>query len=127
RQAAGDEQQPLQRAYSMHSSEAIAGLQRTEEQLSTLEATAAEIMQRLEMSEITTGQARTELCQVEAKANKLMMDGVDGIYTGELTSGSWGWEKKAQISRLESLFDKLEGHFRVIKEADRAKKETVSV
>mmetsp|Transcript_124639 Transcript_124639/g.202699 ORF Transcript_124639/g.202699 Transcript_124639/m.202699 type:complete len:300 (-) Transcript_124639:167-1066(-) len=112
----------VHRAMSVLSQEAMDALLRTQLELGGLEAKAEEVAARLQRHELTPGQARTELAQVEAAAHKVECDKVDSIYTSELQSGKdmAKTEKKEQLGRLERLFERLEVLFKWIKEVDAA-------
>lgn len=102
---------------SFLSEEAIDGLLKTGLELDKLEARVEELMGQVRKGELTPGQGRTELSQVEAAAHKVECDKVDAIYTSELHSGKDDAkkEKKDQLKRLEALFDKLEVQFKWLK------------
>lgn len=112
----------VHRAMSVLSQEAMDALLRTQLELGALETKAEEVAARLQRHELTPGQARTELAQVEAAAHKVECDKVDSIYTSELSSGRdmAKTEKKEQLGRLERLFERLEVLFKWIKEVDAA-------
>lgn len=108
------------RALSTVSRAALVGLQQSSEQLTALEQRAEEIAFQLDCSTITPGQARTELAQLETKANRLETEGLDAVRTSELQSGQAQAksQKKDQLARLEALFNRLEGLFKRIKSLD---------
>lgn len=93
------------------------GLEASSVELSSLEGRAEEVRRMVEDGTLTPGQGRTELAQIEAKAHKVESEKVDCIYTSELTSGKDDAkaEKKAQLQRLEKLFERLEEHFAWLK------------
>lgn len=101
----------------MMSQEAIDGLCKTSMELSALEDEVERIVARLENGEITPGQARTQLSNIEAVGHKVECDKVDSIYTSELHSGKEmaKTQKKDQLKRLERLFERLEILFKWIK------------
>lgn len=63
---------------------------------------------------------KTELAALEAKAHKAETNGVDSVYTGELSSGKVDAKarKKDMIKRLEALFEAIERAFRDIRAAE---------
>uniref|UniRef100_A0A7S2MNY4 Uncharacterized protein n=1 Tax=Alexandrium andersonii TaxID=327968 RepID=A0A7S2MNY4_9DINO len=95
-------------------------LLRCDLELERLEARAKEVLQQLESGLMTNGQARDALAQVEARANKLETQDIDGVYTSKLVSGKTQAknEKREQLARLERLFAELEGAFRQISAAE---------
>lgn len=105
------------RAMSYLSQEALNGLCGTSIELNGLEARVDDIVAKVQRGELTPGQGRTELSQVEAAGHKVECDKVDSIYTSELQTGKdeAKAEKKTQIKRLEQLFENLEVHFKWIK------------
>lgn len=106
-----------QRSMSYLSQEAIDGLFKTDKEVSSLEERAEDINRRFESGQLSAGQARTELANVEAAANKVECDKMDSIYTGELNSGKDQAKalKKDQTKRLDSLHTKFEELFKKFK------------
>lgn len=105
---------------SYMSEEALSGLVKTSCEIEQLEARIDEIVANVRSGQLIPGQARTELSQVEAAANKVECNKIDSIYTSELNSGKAQAkdEKKEQLKRLEALFAKLEAQFQWLKTLD---------
>eukprot|EP00401_Gymnodinium_catenatum_P080261 CAMPEP_0117582736 /NCGR_PEP_ID=MMETSP0784-20121206/66601_1 /TAXON_ID=39447 /ORGANISM="" /LENGTH=144 /DNA_ID=CAMNT_0005383297 /DNA_START=115 /DNA_END=549 /DNA_ORIENTATION=+ len=112
----------VQRTYSVLSREAMKKLEACSSELGALSAEAEEIGRQFHDGAISAGQARTALSQVEARANKLETDGVDAIYTSELTSGKEHVKtgKREQIAELGQLFSRLEELFRYFNASEAA-------
>lgn len=102
-----------QQRYSAISMEAMDVLRRCERELEALEVQAEDAALQLQRHAVTPGQARTLLAQVEARARRLEMESVDGIYTSELVSGRARakTEKRGQLARLGQLFARLDALF----------------
>merc|ERR1719386_671207 len=102
---------------SQLSTEAIQGLESSSMELSALETRVEEVSRMVLQGALTVGQARTQLAQVEAQANKVECNKIDSIYTSELNSGKIDAkaEKKAQLVRLENLAKRLEEQFAWLK------------
>lgn len=119
----GDDGRPRDRPPRPHrtmsylSQEAIDGLFKTGEEVTSLEERAQDVNRRFDSGELTSAQAVSELAQVEAAANKVECKGIDSIYTGELNTGKDEAKalKKDQNKRLDSLHTKFEELFRKFK------------
>merc|ERR1719296_406303 len=108
------------RGMSMMSQAAIADLSRSGAQLADIEAKVEEIRFQLDCRAISLPQAKVDLAQLETKAKQLETTGVDAVYTSDLNSGKAEAkiEKKEQLARLESLFDKFEELFKRLKKEE---------
>jgi len=108
------------RAFSLQSQEAMDLLLRCELELEKLESKTKEVLQQFDSGILTQGQARDALAQVEAKANKLETQDIDGVYTSKLVSGKVQAksEKREQLARLERLFADLDAAFRQLAAAE---------
>mmetsp|Transcript_888 Transcript_888/g.1672 ORF Transcript_888/g.1672 Transcript_888/m.1672 type:complete len:119 (-) Transcript_888:137-493(-) len=108
--------------YSLPSREAVQALHRVELEVQDLEETLVDVMMQFDGRSLTPGQARTALSNVEARAQKLEVEGIDNVYTGELNSGKAQAksDKKDLLKRLEDLYSVLEKSFREIKVAETA-------
>lgn len=108
---------PCGRAMSLLSQEAFDGLAAVTVEITALEARVEEVRQQVVDGLLTPGQARTQLAQVEAQANKVECNKIDSIYTSELTSGKDEAKKskKEQLQRIEKLLEKLEAEFKWLK------------
>lgn len=110
------------RRYSVLSQEALALLSRNEDELRRIEARVADLAAAATAGGEPLAALRAELAQLEADAHKLEAQGVDNIYTGELHSGKSEakQQKKAMLTRLEALFEKVDQAFQV---ADGSKRD----
>merc|ERR1711957_210204 len=88
-----------QRVMSLLSQEAMNGLDMSSAEISGMEAQVDEIERALRAGDITCGQARSELAQVEANAHKVETNKIDCVYTSELTTG----REEAKTAKKEQL------------------------
>eukprot|EP00746_Dinoflagellata_sp_MGD_P162134 gnl/MRDRNA2_/MRDRNA2_89558_c0_seq1.p1 gnl/MRDRNA2_/MRDRNA2_89558_c0~~gnl/MRDRNA2_/MRDRNA2_89558_c0_seq1.p1 ORF type:complete len:218 (+),score=56.50 gnl/MRDRNA2_/MRDRNA2_89558_c0_seq1:63-716(+) len=110
--------------YSIVSEEALQKLSNTGDTLASIEARVEEVhalLQSPEGGELSCeklGTLKTELSLLESQAKQLESTGVDSVYTGELNSGKALAKetKKQQLNRLDTLFEKFDGVFCVLKE-----------
>lgn len=105
---------------SLLSQEAIDRMDASSAEISHLEQRAEDIARQLQHRQITAGQARTALAQVESAAHKVETEKVDAVYTSELNSGKAmvKSEKKEQLARLERFFERLDVIFQWIKRCE---------
>lgn len=110
----------LTKKLSLASDDAMRRLGDVDVQLKNIEEEVAQIdharaSDRLPPERIA--QLKVALAQLEADAHKLETQGVDGIYTSSLVSGLACAKqlKKAQLQRLEVLFQLIEDIFRFLK------------
>lgn len=108
------------RMYSIKSEHALNELSHLDGRLSQIEVRVAELGETLRSGSLSGpegfGKMKTELALLEAEAHRLESNGVDNVYTGELTSGKVPAKetKKSQLQRLETLFEQIEEIFSAI-------------
>lgn len=102
-----------QRLYSVPSQDALLQLATVDASVSAIEKRVAEINTLSQREEEPAGPLRTELANLEARAHKIECQGVDNIYTGDLSSGKAEAKemKKSLLIRLEKLFQLIDATF----------------
>jgi len=123
--AAGGDRRALApvKKYSIRSEQALNDLSELDSRLSSIEGRVGELAARLQqkgrLRPEELGRMKTELAQLEAEAHKLESNGVDNVYTSELSSGRLPAKetKKCQLQRLEVLFERVDEIFASIQTA----------
>jgi len=113
------------RNYTKQSADALSVLTAIDVELSMIETRVSELVAAVARGspDEPLGPIKTEMAMLEARANRMETQGVDGVYTGDLRTGKVEAKelKKQMLARLEKVFEVIEGAFKSIKAASAAR------